>query len=146
MKSYDLPETDDLTPDEAKRAVHRLRADILADPRHPFNDSNHAQHGDFSDCFRELNSIIAQDENDVQAERAARERADALGEDVALTPAECLDRAEELMKTPGYLAGTLPVKDREYLTRKIHALHEAAANQQEPDPSTPEEEEISDEL
>jgi len=143
MKSYDIPVTDDLTPAEAKQAVHRLRADILSDPHHPFNDGNHAQHGDFSDCFRELNSIIAQAENDVEAERAAREREAALGEDVNLTPAECLDRAEELMKTPGYLAGTLPSREREHLTKKIHALHQAAANQ-EPDPEPTQEMETDD--
>ena len=133
MKSYDIPETDGLTPAEAKQAVHRLRADILSDPHHPFNDSAHPQHSDFSDSFKQLNSILLQNETDVQAERAARERADALGEDAGLSPAECIARAAELMKTPGYLAGTLPSREREHLTRRIHALHVVA--NKEPDPS-----------
>ena len=44
----------------------------------------------------------------------------------ALTPAECENRARELMATPGYVQGTLPQATRERIGREINALYRAA--------------------
>ena len=134
MKSYDLPETDDLTPEQARKAVHRMRADILADRAHPFNETGHPQHEDFSACFKQLNTIIQQGAADAQAVREAEELEADLGDDAGLSPAECFVRAKELLHTPGYIAGTgtlLPA-ERERLTRRIHALHVVANKEPEP--------------
>ena len=135
MKSYDLPgETSGMTPLEARQVLNRLRADILADRAHPFNETGHPQHEDFSACFKQLNTIIQQGATDAQAERAAEELAADLGDDVNLTPLQCLARAKELLRTPGYIIGTgsLLSAERERLTRKIHALHQVANQDPEP--------------
>lgn len=145
MKSYDLPgDTSLMEPEDAKRAKNKFRADVLADRDHPYNvGSTHPQFEDFSAHYRTLNSIIQQGEADAQADATAQELAEALGEDAGLSAPECLARAESLLRSDGYISQTMPQAQREKLTKKIHALHTAASQQET---STPADQENDDDL
>jgi len=145
MRSYDIPETDFLTAEQASAAVRRLHADCQSDLEHPFLNRNHAQHRDFADYSAGLYRIIVEGEAEEKDAAAAAALEDALAETQGLSPAECLARATKLTLTPGYVNGTMPPEERAKLAREITTLYRAGS-QQEPDSSTPEEEEISDDL
>jgi hypothetical protein len=132
MKSYDIPTYENLSPEAARKALNKLRADILADREHPYNDALHTQHEDAVRVFRDLNAMIRAGDEDAASAAKIADLEDALGEDIDLSPPECLARARKLMRIPGYLtpepgAPKMPEGAREKLRRKIHALHEYAA-------------------
>jgi len=131
METYDAPaSTEGLTAEQAGQAGDKLRADILADTAHPFNDGNHALHDDFVRHFGALQRVVREGEAGAQAERSAAELAEALGEDAGLSPAESRARAKELLSTPGFVTqspGVMSEEKRGALTRKIHALYQVAA-------------------
>jgi len=142
MRSYDPPpETDDLTAEQAQRALNRMHADALTDKEHPYFNGNHPQHKDFVDYFTSLHTILATDEADRQDAAAQQALEDARAETGDLTPAECLARGKMLMRTKGYLNGSLPPEERAKLAKEIDALYLVGCQQE---PSTPEEMETDD--
>ncbi|MCX5653710.1 MAG: hypothetical protein NTY65_03545 [Planctomycetota bacterium] len=143
MRSYDPPDDPcDLTAEQAQRALNKMHADALSDKEHPYLNGNHPQNGDFSDYARRLHTIIATAESEEQDALEAEKFAAALEETGDLTPAECLARGRELLKTKGYLDGSLPQEERAALRKEIDAFFLVGC--QEPEP--PEDEEISDDL
>jgi hypothetical protein len=128
MKSYDIPETDFLTAEQASAAVRRMSADCQSDPEHPFLNRNHAQHADFVGVSTRLHTVIATAEADRQ-DVAEREKLDA--ETQGLSPAECLAKGRALLKTEGYLSGEMPLDEHAELKRQIDLLY--LAGSQEPE-------------
>jgi hypothetical protein len=148
MKSYDIPpSTEYLTAAEAQQALNRLRADALSDSEHPAFNGNHPQSGDFAEFTRRLYAVLAQAEAEAKDAAAAQALEDARDETGDLTPEQCLARAKVLMKTKGYIVddGTLSPEERAALSKEISTLYRVGC-QQEPETSTPEEEEVDDDL
>jgi hypothetical protein len=144
MRSYDISETDFLTLEQAQAAINRLRADALNDREHPFLNANHPQCEDFAAFSRRLHAII----DDAEAEEkgaAQQEKLDAAREVTGgLSPADCLARGRVLLKTKGYLDGSMPQEERAALKKEIDALYLIGC--QEPETSNPSVEENDDDL
>ena len=56
MESFDLPNLDDLSPDQASMEINKINA-VGLDPGHPYTDGNHPQHKDFVSVMGKLNEI-----------------------------------------------------------------------------------------
>jgi hypothetical protein len=56
MAKYDVQEVDyeDMTPEEAASAIEKVKTDIFEDPKHPYLDSEHPQHGAFVEHMSNL--------------------------------------------------------------------------------------------
>lgn len=137
MQAYDPPpqEVDDLTPQEAQAALNALHAGGL---EHPLFDSNHPQHADFTRYSTKLYALIATAEAEAKDAAQAQELEDALAATDGMTPAECLTRARELMKTPGYVTGAMEPEESAKLAKEINSLYLVGC---QPEPSTPEDQE-----
>lgn len=143
MRSYDPPgSTDDLTAEQAQQALNKMHADVQCDRDHPFGNANHAQHKDFSAYSTRLHTILATDEADRQDAAAAQALEDARDATGDLSPAECLTRGRELLKTAGFLSGSMPPDERAALGKEISALYLVGC--QEPEPT--QETEIDDDV
>jgi hypothetical protein len=73
MRSYELPDLDfeALTPEKAEQEIHRLQAEVQADPEHPWLNKSHYQHGDYVKYFQKMTEVA------VEADVAAKEVEDA---------------------------------------------------------------------
>ena len=143
MRSYDPPpETDGLTAAEASKRVNALNAACAGDPDHPYFCGNHAQHKDFVDYSRQLHRIIIEAEAEEKDAAAAQKLEDARAVTGDLTAQQCLDRGRALLKTKGYLDGTMPEAERAELKKQIDAAFLCGCK--EPEPSTPAETEDND--
>jgi len=139
MKSYDVPETDFLTPEQAQAAINRMHADALNDREHPFLNANHPQCEDFAAFSRRLRAII----DDAAAEEKDAAQQEKLEAAVAVTgdlsPVECLAKGRTLLKTKGYLSGEMAPEERAALKKEIDALYLVGC--QEPEMNNPEDQE-----
>jgi len=143
MRSYDvLGGTFGLTAAEAQMAVRKMHADVLADKEHPLLFLGHPQHADFVRFSSQLTKIILQDEADQQDALKAEKLEDARAVTGDLTAQQCLDRGRALLKTKGYLDGTMPEAERAELKKQIDAAFLCGC--QESEPSTPAETEDDD--
>jgi hypothetical protein len=134
-----------MTPEQARQALNRMHADFQVDREHPYGYGNHAQHKDFVDYSTRLHTIIANAEAEAKDAREAEALEDARAEVGDLTPEQCLIRAKELTLTPGYINCTMAPEERAKLAKEISTLYLVGC-QQEPETSTPEEEEVDDDL
>jgi len=131
MKTYELPTGDVsfMEPAEARAALKKLKAEIVADRDHPLLAENHFQHEAALRVFRELTEITQAGDDGADHEARAAFLADALSDEApCATPEECRKRAADLLKTPGYVThergeSVLTDGEREKIRRKIHALH-----------------------
>ena len=130
MKTYELPgDVSFMEPAEARAALKKLKAEIVADRDHPLLAENHFQHEAALRVFEELNSMVRRGEAGADHEAEAAFLADALSDEApCATPEECRKRAADLLKTPGYVThergeSVLTDGEREKIRRKIHALH-----------------------
>jgi hypothetical protein len=143
MQSYDPPpETDGLTPEQAQAAVHKMHADVLADKEHPLLTGGHPQHADFVRFSSQLHRVILEAEADAKAAVAAQKLEDARAVTGDRTPAACMAHGRALLKTKGYLDGTMPEAERAELKKQIDAAFLCGC--QEPEPSPLDETEIDD--
>ena len=96
-KNYDPIETGGLTPAAARRALARLKADILSDDDHPFNHPQHFQHEDFVETFRSLNAMARRGDEDAASASRAAFLAEALGDEKPCASAAPSDSARQPM-------------------------------------------------
>jgi len=128
VKSYDFPDYEGLSPEAARKALGKFRADVIADRDHPFSDPQHYEHAAAVKCFDSLNEMIRAGEADTQADATAQELEDALGDEKPCrTRAEALARVAALLRTPGYVTHergepVLTDGERGRIRKKVHAL------------------------
>jgi len=143
MKSYPVPsDPAGMTSEEAGAVLRQMYADGL---EHPLFDQNHPQHRDYVAYSTRLRRLIIQDESDQQDALQAQKLEDACEVTGDLSSTECLARGKALLKTKGFLDGTMPEAERAELKRQIDSLFLVGCQEPEPEPST-EEMENSDDL
>jgi hypothetical protein len=91
IKSYDLPNAENLLPDEAEQVLNKLHAEAIADPQHPYTNKQHPQNKDFVSVMSKLHEIktenyispieqACQEALDIQAEKQNKLVAEAQAE------------------------------------------------------------------
>ena len=116
-------EFETVTRDEAQTAMTDLIAESIAAPN--METENPAEFRLLQDKIRRHARIVCE-RDEASASADLQER---LGEDANLSPADCVARAKELMRTPGYITeepGVLSEAERAKLRVRIHALYQAA--------------------
>ena len=143
MRSYDPPpETDCLTAKQAQAVVHKMHADVLADPAHPLLNGAHPQHADFVRFSSQLHRIICEADAEAKDAAAAEKLEAARAVTGDLTAQQCLDHGRALLKTKGYLDGRMEPKERAALQKEIDSCFLVGC---QPEPSTEEMETDADE-
>ena len=79
MESYELPEVEGLSPDEASSALDRIHAQAACDPLHPLTNRHHPQSAPMLKAVTALHEVFAQREPaptvfDVALQEAAEKR------------------------------------------------------------------------
>ena len=118
MKSYDLPQTEGLSPEEARAVLERVYNDAGGDLQHPYSDARHPRHKRFVRAMMELHTAAAHPPPEPALALSDEERAD-LAAQIAV-----------LEGTPGYITGRLRQESLAAHTRllgKIHVLYERVA-------------------
>ena len=59
IKSYDVPETGYLSPEDAKQALSKMDADTVGDKLHPYLNAHHPQHSEFVTARTKLHEAAA---------------------------------------------------------------------------------------
>jgi len=132
MESYPVPsDPAGMTSEEAGAVLRQMYADGL---EHPLFDQNHPQHRDYVAYSTRLRRLIIQDESDQQDALQAQKLEDARAEVGDLTPAECMARGRALLKTKGYLDGTMESKERAALQKEIDSCFLVGCQEPEPNP------------
>jgi len=113
--------------DEAQAAMNAAIGKSIAD-----SEMQHVNPAGFRVLQAEIRKHAATVAGYDNAAAEAKDAADMeriLGDDAGLSVAECRARAEELLRTPGYVEqtpGAMTEEARANLTAKIHALHQVA--------------------
>ena len=117
MQTYDLPVSENLTPEEAAVALERLWAAVQGDDQHPYIDQSHPQHRRFVAGMHRLYEM--------------KNAPAALGPPLSdEDQADLRGEIERLQATPGYFSGALRQESLTAYTRlvaKIGALYQCLA-------------------
>ena len=67
MSSYELPQVDGMSSEQAGQAINKIMADCAGDSEHPYFDGNHAQSKDFVAVVTTLHQIKAKDSDQMDS-------------------------------------------------------------------------------
>jgi len=65
--SYDIPNTEGLTPEQAGQELNRISAEVIGNKDHPYTSGSHIQHNDFLEAITKLHKIKAGSQPEPQA-------------------------------------------------------------------------------
>jgi hypothetical protein len=125
MTGIDLPNTEDMNPDEASLALNKFWADAFTEG-HPYMDPGHPQHMDCVNWVGEVTKIkTANEDNRPPLEKAMAEALDRQQEKQDALVAEAKAEMEKLSKL-GFSADEIPKDIKEYQVNALRMQRLAA--------------------